>query len=1132
MAISDVELYSDEMRRTREALIKLIQCTEGLAGLHSLGEVSGKPSPVFCITVAHCSVEKVRDIKLNVSEPKEFSNEWRPAEEKDSEPSQAGDIFSLGCYFYSVITGGQHPFGKPGHRALFIANNLYDLSECRDEQLKKLIARMISHDRKQRPNSSDLLNHPYLWKEERMENYLMTLAENLDESNEKYQVWKHTVLFSSSGQSSDSDTIQKTSIVKTVVEILMEIKEKKETALDACRLFPDLLFSVYLAENPDVIPGKNDDSLPETFGNVLIANDCFKEVPLTIGIKRRYGRFGSQPVHVMQFSIFTADSISFIKRLSCLKHRNLLRYFYLAENPDKNLMLACEPFDETLDTWMAKNSQSINFETAKDILTQITTGLVYYHSNNLVHGNLTSSQIAITNSGTVTAKICKFLIDEKDCTKNPSSMIQNDIRKLGQIYADLLQQTLDVPSCISDHLIQSMQDERDECVPPSEAILYHPFFWLSEESADFLLVAGDFYKENPNIDRNSRLITVTSPASERQHLKTNRSAIEYFLSHVTSESTTEELISLAMDLLNDCPALITQTWLRLQKFKSADDESELPNFYPPLYDFPTYERLRDGTQENMNMQIALLGKEQYEDFVIEPFQTSNNLENQVPVDVTQIYLDNYLQKWELALEDYGTTKTVMKHPAIDPLGRTAMHLACHSDVFYDSASKLLKRGFKPDIPDNNGFVPLHVAALNNSFKIAELLIENKAIIDFCKNKELRTPLFFAAFSNSVFIVELLMKMRADANKVDACGQSPLHIAVDINSVKVAELLLKNGAKVNAVDHFGRSPLHIAVFRNSIQMALLLLNNGANPNINKPGEKAIPVLHLSVTNKSFLMVELLLKAGADPNLPTLQGETPLHLAALLKPACPIRLQIVNVLIKGRAKVDAPDYLGRTPLHAAVFNAAEEVVKRLLECPLIEINPRDNNRGITPMHLAAWYGLDNIARVLIDKKAEVDVEDKFRQTPLEYAASSNAASVAKQLLEADDGIARSKNPQRNSRSPLHIAAAHGAQEVANLLIDKGADVNAIDEFGLTPLHYAACRNQKDFIEFLKNSRSELRFSAISPLSKQLSPADMTAIYELTNSFEKKSISLPDIEVNLSNFENQVASITVVRQEILMY
>lgn len=129
--------------------------------------------------------------------------------------------------------------------------------------------------------------------------------------------------------------------------------------------------------------------------------------------------------------------------------------------------------------------------------------------------------------------IASFVLAEKDCTKNPSSMIQNDIRKLGQIYADLLQQTLDVPSCISDHLIQSMQDERDECVPPSEAILYHPFFWLSEESADFLLVAGDFYKENPNIDRNSRLITVTSPASERQHLKTNRSAIEYFLSHVS-----------------------------------------------------------------------------------------------------------------------------------------------------------------------------------------------------------------------------------------------------------------------------------------------------------------------------------------------------------------------------------------------------------------------------------------------------------------------------------------------------------------------------------------------------------------------------------------------------------------------
>ncbi|KZS03583.1 putative Ankyrin repeat domain-containing protein 61 [Daphnia magna] len=1066
MVISDVKLYSDEMRRTREALIKLTQCTEDLEFIHSrLGAVYGEPFPVCFTITLQCSVEKERDIKLNVSEPKEFSNEWRPAEEKDSEPSQAGDIFSLGCYFYSVITGGQHPFGKPGHRALFIANNLYDLSECRDEQLKKLIARMISHDRTQRPNSSDLLNHPYLWKEERVENYLMKLAENLDESNEKYQVWKHTVLFSSSGQSSDSDTIQKTSIVKTVVEILMEIKEKKETALDACRLFPDLLFSVYLAKNPDVIPGKKGDSLPETFGNVLIANDCFKEVPLKIGIKRRYGRFGSQPVHVMQFSIFTADSISFIKRLSCLKHRNLLRYFYLAENPDKNLVLACEPFDETLDNWMAKNSQSINFETAKEILTQITT--------------------------------------EKDCTKNPSSMIQNDIRKLGQIYADLLQQTLDVPLC-SDHLIQSMQDERDECVPPSEAILYHPFFWLSEESADFLLVAGDFYKENPNIDRNSRLITVTSPASERQHLKTNRSAIEYFLSHVTSESTTEELISLAMDLLNDCPTLITQTWLRLQKFKSADDESELPNFYPPLYDFPTYERLRDGTQENMNMQIALLGKEQYEDFVIEQFQKSNELGNQVPHG-TQSYLDNYLQKWKLAIKDYGTTRTVMKHPAIDPFGRTAMHLACHSDAFYESASKLLKFGFNPNIPDSNGFVPLHVAALNNSFKIAKLLIENEAIIDFCENKELKTPLFFAAFSNSVLIVDLLMKMSADANKVDACGQSPLHIAVDINSEEVTELLLKNGANVNAVDNEKNCPLHIAVFK-----------------------------------ESLLMVKLLLDARADPNLANSQGQTPLHVAAHLKATCPIRLQMVNLLIDKGAKVNAVDNWGRTPLHVATFNAAEEVVEKLLECPCIEINVKDSLRGITPLHLAAWYGHGNIAQLLIKKEARVNVEDKNRQTPLEYAASSNSVNVAKQLLKAG-AVAKSRNHQKSYRSPLHIAAAHGAREVAELLIKEGADVCAKDEFELTPLHYAGYRNQKDFIQFIKNSRNEKDKNsrnekdfpdAISPMSKQLSPGDMADIYELANSFERKSMTLPGIEVSLSSFKNPVASITVAYQQVLMY
>jgi hypothetical protein len=75
------------------------------------------------------------------------------------------------------------------------------------------------------------------------------------------------------------------------------------------------------------------------------------------------------------------------------------------------ITLACEPFDDTLETFIVRKKNSLDFETKKEIFNQITAGLFEYHSINLVHGNITSSQIAISNSNEkIIAKISKFPI--------------------------------------------------------------------------------------------------------------------------------------------------------------------------------------------------------------------------------------------------------------------------------------------------------------------------------------------------------------------------------------------------------------------------------------------------------------------------------------------------------------------------------------------------------------------------------------------------------------------------------------------------------------------------------------------------------------------------------------------------
>jgi ankyrin repeat protein len=77
------------------------------------------------------------------------------------------------------------------------------------------------------------------------------------------------------------------------------------------------------------------------------------------------------------------------------------------------------------------------------------------------------------------------------------------------------------------------------------------------------------------------------------------------------------------------------------------------------------------------------------------------------------------------------------------------------------------------------------------------------------------------------------------------------------------------------------------------------------------------------------------------------------------------------------------------------------------------------GFTPLHLAAFFGHGEIARLLL-------------------ARGSDPEAVA-------------RNPMRVQ--PLHSAAAAGRVEIAKLLVDAGADVNASQERGFTPLHAAA-------------------------------------------------------------------------------
>ncbi len=438
--------------------------------------------------------------------------------------------------------------------------------------------------------------------------------------------------------------------------------------------------------------------------------------------------------------------------------------------------------------------------------------------------------------------------------------------------------------------------------------------------------------------------------------------------------------------------------------------------------------------------------------------------------------------------------------AEDANGLTPLWHAAKWDSI-EAAKILLDRGANPDPlreilnPSINRLIegsPMTQAIRNKNVEMVKLLISKGAPVNETDPARWG-PLFQAIKERDLEICRILIENGAKAyapvffecnNETPECREcvgeifsTPLHETANCADAEIARLLVENGANVNALDYSGRTPLLIAIkeaefpsctdlskefpgrepdeqdFREYIYY---LLDSGAETNIfvetflgrtrevkkflDRGPERMKEVerrrgytpLHYAIQKGKFDIAGMLIDFGVDVNAKAVgtMVENIIFSSWCMNPSSYIASETSQ-------EWDASE--GTTPLHVAAgspYDKGLEIGERLIEAGA-DVNARDTC-NFTPLHVSIFSCSPQFARLLLSKGAKIDAADHNGDRPIHMASAINRTQYRQWR-----GISLDLNCRTNA-------------QLVKVLIEAGADANALDGMGLTPLHKAICKD----------------------------------------------------------------------------